>query len=225
MPWCPNCKNEYVEGIKTCADCGAQLVEELEEEKLTEEEIPCEGDEAFTDIWKEEISDIPEKPARPVLTPVYQSSEKIAQENRSSGIMLLVIGGIGIIAMALLLAGVIPLPMSAGNKYMMCGVMGALFLLFFVMGILSLKSSRKFAGKAKEENNLTIEIRNWCEKNLTAAVIDEGLFDADDEPVTEEIKYFKRTERMKEKISYQFIHLDEGFLETFIEEYYTALFE
>ena len=29
MPWCPKCKNEYVEGIVKCADCGSELVEEL----------------------------------------------------------------------------------------------------------------------------------------------------------------------------------------------------
>ncbi len=28
MAWCPQCKNEYKEGIKTCADCGCDLVEE-----------------------------------------------------------------------------------------------------------------------------------------------------------------------------------------------------
>ena len=31
MPWCPNCKTEYREGIKVCADCGAELVAELGE--------------------------------------------------------------------------------------------------------------------------------------------------------------------------------------------------
>ena len=31
MPWCPKCKNEYREGIKVCADCGATLVEKLNE--------------------------------------------------------------------------------------------------------------------------------------------------------------------------------------------------
>lgn len=29
MPWCPKCRNEYVEGITTCADCGIELVDEL----------------------------------------------------------------------------------------------------------------------------------------------------------------------------------------------------
>lgn len=28
MAWCPQCKNEYKEGIKTCVDCGCDLVEQ-----------------------------------------------------------------------------------------------------------------------------------------------------------------------------------------------------
>jgi len=32
MPFCPECKYEYVEGVKKCADCGAELVAELPEE-------------------------------------------------------------------------------------------------------------------------------------------------------------------------------------------------
>lgn len=35
MPWCPNCKTEYQEGIEVCADCGATLVDELVEEVET----------------------------------------------------------------------------------------------------------------------------------------------------------------------------------------------
>lgn len=32
MPWCPKCRNEYVEGVTTCIDCGVELVDELPEE-------------------------------------------------------------------------------------------------------------------------------------------------------------------------------------------------
>lgn len=35
--WCPKCKNEYVEGVTTCADCGCDLVDELPEEINREE--------------------------------------------------------------------------------------------------------------------------------------------------------------------------------------------
>lgn len=34
MAWCPQCKNEYREGITVCADCGCELVEEKESRKL-----------------------------------------------------------------------------------------------------------------------------------------------------------------------------------------------
>lgn len=36
MPWCPNCKTEYREGIEKCADCGSTLVKSLNEEDRVE---------------------------------------------------------------------------------------------------------------------------------------------------------------------------------------------
>lgn len=38
MPWCPKCRNEYVEGMTTCVDCGVDLLDELPEE--IEENMP-----------------------------------------------------------------------------------------------------------------------------------------------------------------------------------------
>jgi hypothetical protein len=32
MPWCPNCKYEFVDGIEQCNHCGIDLVDELENE-------------------------------------------------------------------------------------------------------------------------------------------------------------------------------------------------
>ena len=44
MPWCPICKNEYREGIKKCADCGADLVDSLSD-IIDKERLCVLGDE------------------------------------------------------------------------------------------------------------------------------------------------------------------------------------
>ena len=31
MPWCPNCKTEYKEGVTHCSDCHAELVADYNE--------------------------------------------------------------------------------------------------------------------------------------------------------------------------------------------------
>ena len=36
MPFCPNCRYEYKEGIRECPDCGACLVQELPQEEATQ---------------------------------------------------------------------------------------------------------------------------------------------------------------------------------------------
>ena len=46
---CPNCKAEYVEGIKICADCGTELIPNAEFIKEDEGEISL-------DDWKEVYS-------------------------------------------------------------------------------------------------------------------------------------------------------------------------
>lgn len=159
----------------------------------------------------------------PVYTGVYLDSAKKAEENRSSGYMLIVVGGIGLAAIGLLLADMIKLPAGMVNKYMICSVTGALFLLFFVMGILSVRSSQSLKAKAESESSLTSEIKKWCENSITAEMVDDGLFPEGE--TGEEIKYFRRTDRMKAMISHQFLNLDEGFLDAFVDDYYPVVFE
>lgn len=312
MPWCPKCRNEYVEGMIVCADCGVDLVETLEERKgsplifgdrgqmerlkdfLTYNQLKStalweDKEEGVFELYvsdaerqkaslavrvflqqeaeKESVNKPSEKKGNGPATEdsgmdvgddgmplesvsgmedeaegtgqaesadakgnssagyrgVYQNSAQKAEENRSSGYLLTTIGGIGLIAIVLIFFDVIRLPAAMANKFMVCIVMGALFALFFVMGILSIKSSKTLSQKAEEENSLTNEIKKWCGENVNARKVDEGLFVEGE--CGEEMKYFKRAEKMKGMISHQFMNLDEGFLDSFIDDYYPVVFE
>lgn len=160
--------------------------------------------------------------------PGYQSSASKAEDNRSSAYTLLGVGGIGIIVDILVFCNVIPVYQNAGiNRYLVCGVMGALFILFLVFGFVSLRDSKRFLVKAKSESSLTAEIVRWCTENLDAAAIDEQIL-ADEETAEElsdEEKYYRRTEKMKALIVDKFMNLDEAFVEDFVDGYYQELYE
>ncbi len=212
MPWCPKCRNEYREGITLCAECGVELVDSLEEKREEDEGTASEA--PITPV-------IPVPVERAVL---YQNSAAKAEDNRSSAYTLLVVGGIGFLLVLLIFFGVLPIYQNAGmTKYLVSGVMGTMFILFIVFGVVSMRSSKVLFGKAQTENSLITEMTKWCQENLSAAQVDEGLFEG--EELAEEQKYFMRAEKMKNLISDKFLNLDEAFLDHFIDEYYQTLFE
>ena len=108
------------------------------------------------------------------------------------------------------------LPLSIGNPYMFYGVMSAVFLLFMVMGVVSMKNAKIFEKKAESENTLREALEKWCRDNLRAEEIDRELGNISAEK--EEVLYFKRYEKLKEKLNHQFMNLDQAFLDNFIDE-------
>jgi len=157
---------------------------------------------------------------------VYQNNAAKAEDNKSSAFTLLLVGGVGITIIILCMTGVISLNLSTTSKYMVYGVMGALFILFLVMGIVSLRSSKIFAQKAQKEDNLTEEITKWCLTDLNVEMIDEMILNEDgDEDTSEEMKYFKRTEKMRKLINEKFLNLDEAYLEHILDDIYSEMFD
>jgi len=226
MPWCPKCKYEYREGIKICADCGCELVDvedlkDLESKTAALDDVMEAVDE--TDAFPEwEDEDEAEAEGAAFSMEQYVDSSERAEENRSSGWMLSFIGGIGLIVVILGICGIIPLRL--GNPYLFYGVLCLLFFVFLIMGILSIRNAKVFAGKAESENGLKTAIREWYQNNLTGSEIDQAIGDLDG--LTEEVRYFKRVQKIKDKLNHQFMNLDQPFLEHFIDdEIYDALYQ
>lgn len=163
--------------------------------------------------------------------PRYQSSAAKAEDNRSSAYTLLAVGGIGFIAVILIFFNVIPLYQSAGfSRYLVCGVMGVMFILFMVFGLVSMRDSKLLLVKAKSESSLAAEITRWCAENLDAADIDaQLLMESEEEEISEELtdeeKYYRRTEKMRALIEDKFMNLDAAFVEDFVDGYYQELYE
>lgn len=233
MPWCPKCRNEYVAGVQKCADCGCDLVDSLKQAQhnipICPKEVPQaeeeEGLESQTVPQEADLEELIKQQKQAAMfqgSHIYQKSSEKAEDFKSSAYVLLLVGIGGIVLLVLIVTGLLPIRLDGWNRYLTGGVMGTMFLLFIIMGILSLRSSKTLLGKAVREDELTREILNWCSKNLTAEAVDEMLTGEQDLP--EEAKYFRRALYMKERISHQFLNLDENYLEQLVDDYYQEIY-
>lgn len=244
MPWCPKCKSEYREGFSICADCGSELVddeqfarlEKEEQERFDEERRDACGSAAYeTGIPEGELSEEgnpaadaseprPEK-KRAVVAAPYRDNAERASENRSSAWVLMAVGGLGICVLILGITDVIPLHFS--NAYLFYGVMAAVFILFVVAGIVSMKNALIFEKRAESENSVRTALLDWCRQNLRAEELDRQIGrelslpvgeDGSTEDGSQEILYFRRFEAIKARLNHQFLNLDQGFLEKLIDD-------
>lgn len=154
---------------------------------------------------------------------VYQDKKAKAEDFKISAYTLLLVGIIGIVALVLLELGVFPIRLVAPQKYITYGVMGALFIIFIIMGIISFRSAKQYVTEAAAEDEQTAKIKAWAAENITAEVLKEKVyFEADTQ---EEEKYFKYFEIIREMIVQEFGALSPSYLETLCEELYAETFE
>ncbi len=248
MPWCPKCKSEYRVGIKECADCKIPLMDELppddENPYLKDEEAEQTKQWVLDDTQDEESDDKTEQDkelskdkelsletqirnarlnaARDSVR-VYQDKKTKAEDFKSSGYTLIIVGTLGIVALVLLELGVFPFKLAAPGKYITYLVMGAMFLIFVIMGFSSFKSFKKYAKEAVTEDDLTNRIKSWTLENVTKeSIMKKAALPAD---MPEEVKYFRYFEMLKSAIQTEFGEMNASYLETLTEELYGEIFE
>jgi len=222
MAWCPKCRNEYIEGITICKDCNEPLVSSLEE---FDKSFAQNQDSDNHDIWSDEESenyneneDVNQK-QNTLLTGAshaYVKKEDKYKDLLSSAYTLLIVGFGGLVALLLVVTNIINLHLAAPGKYITYSGIGALLVIFVVIGLHSLRSSKKLAKEADAENQLTADILEWFNKNITPDLIENGITDE----IGEEMKYFKYIENIKEIISKAYGDLNEAYLDKLAEDIY-----
>lgn len=178
-----------------------------------------EAEEEAEEVEAEEAEEEEKEEFRQHEGGAYRGSKERAEEFRSSGYVLLIVGVLGFIALVLIDTGVIPIHLN--NSIMMNLVMAALFVFFIIFGVLSLRSARIYAASAEKEAELTEEIRKWVNENVTVQKIDETL----NMEEAEEILYFKRIERLRSLISDKYMNLGDAFFDNLVEESYQELYD
>ena len=224
MPWCPQCKYEYKAGIKVCADCGCELVDELpkESENAEMEFDPQAAMQFYESYIDDDASDQNmEVESRPIRKKAYVDSAQRAAEYKAGAGTLLLVGIVGAVLLVLADLGIIHFYMSPGGKYLINIVMGGMFLLFIILGFASIKSYKKLAVKATEEKEIREKMIEWSKDNLTKEFLTKG----EDTSADEEILYFGRYQTIYNMIKENFPETDDGFAEQMAEKIYSDIFE
>lgn len=155
-----------------------------------------------------------------VETHRYVDSNVRAENYKSGAGVLIGVGAIGVVALILINLGVIPLSFPGSTILMINVVMGALFLIFLIVGVSSFISYKKLIKQAGEEESLEDKIYEWSDKILNKNLLDSEVNEND----TDEEKFFARTEALRKQLVEAFPELDEGFKEHIIEEIYDRIF-
>lgn len=206
MAWCPECKLEYVDGIKICPDCKSALVDSLdiEEEEIEEEieEMLPYMDELPSD---EERLEMIERIKKAREIPNYKSQSDAYEENRSGAIVLVICGLIGALALLLNAFGVFNFPIYGFSLSLIYAVMGSLFFIFIVMGIRSFVKLKALKPLVDEEKANIDKVTAFIDEKKKA-----GIYKAPSIENYEE-EYLALCEKVVNDLNEAFPELDAGF--------------
>ncbi len=139
----------------------------------------------------------------------------------SSAYTMLFVGIIGIVCVILVLTEIVSLPFNSETAWLFDSVMGGIFIIFIIAGIVSFMHAKQVKLDADAENALIQSILDWADKNLTAESIDRDL----DLEQPDELLYFGRADFIKDSIMHQFEEADEALVLELTEQIYQKIYE
>ncbi len=184
------------DSVEEMAENITELVPDIEKQlKELEDE---EANAMFSDLRTESSS-------------VYVKKKDKYSDLKFSGISFIVFG---ILGFALLAANMMEY-IQLFNKFSTL-VMGVVFTVFIVIGIISLIKAGRLKNLVSEEERTTDEVLDWIEKNIT----DEWIATLIREDQTEENNYFSAHEAMCNRVSEAFPYFSKAYLDQLMDDRY-----
>lgn len=152
----------------------------------------------------------------------FVSAEEKYKDNLNSAFSLLFVGIVGLAFIILLNLGIIPLGISKNTLLLSTIVLGAVFVIFIIVGIKSYIDSKKIKSNISQEEDNKLDIALYLTDNLSKDDVDNSI-DGIDELSDEEL-YIARTEYMENFLKSKFEDADEALIETLIEDIYDEIF-
>lgn len=199
------------------------------EEQLQNEVITEENNSEYTQenktvtITNMEVESIEELDLSNLFNEKSSSYTKLSEKYEdmiSSASTMLFVGIAGALFLMLVHLGIIPFPLGS-TTWLFNLVMGGVFIVFIIAGIVSFIQAKQLKVEADTEDEMISDILSWSEKNIAKETLDEGL----DTSQPEEILYFSRFEKIKNITMHQFENADEPLIDELSERIYQKIYE
>lgn len=192
------------------------LVEDTSDIKNTDNDNGI-MDDTTDDAMEEDLEEEDTEVDSAVEQGVYVMKADKYKDLRDTVLVFLLFGIAGIIVVILNIVGIL----TFLNGVIPNLVLGAVFLFFIYVGLSTHKKAKVVQSEIETEKKLTNDINQWLEFNITESF----LASINDDTISEEINYIKKTEAIKNLLIKEFGEQNASYLDRLIEEFYSSKFE